>query len=188
MGEGKKSATDLQEKVKELQRISQQSAGSKNIQANLQRQVNELKKKTEELEKNKQEVNNSLTAAGNKHKQEIAKLKKEADDSRAGNEDITKVKKELEEVQKLVASKDTEIDNQKKDIATKESEIKANKTTVMQLKKIGRNFREKAESTEKTLSELTEEKKKVDEELAKAIEAGGQEDSGSTSKKDEESE
>jgi len=179
--EAKKHSTELQEKVKEHQVAKRESLTAKNVQANLSREINTLKKKVEELEKAKVDLNSSILANATKHKQELVKAKKDAEENKAGGDDLAKVKKELEEAVKNVQLKEAEAEQMKKSVAEKDAENAKNKSTVIQLKKIGRNFREKAEAAEKAVNEITEEKKKVEEELAKIKSEGVPEGSGSTS-------
>merc|ERR1712013_128384 len=49
-----------------------------------------------------------------------------------------------EEAQKSLQEKDEETEKLKKDVAEKDAELAKNKSVLVQLKKIGRNFREKA--------------------------------------------
>jgi len=123
--------------------------------------------KNKELEKNKQEANNPLTVAENKHKQELAMLEKEMEDSRAGNEDMNKVELKLEKVYKLIASKNTEIETLKKKIAWKESVIEANKTLIMQQKIINRNCNINAvlRNARAIITKCEEENKQLEKEL-----------------------
>lgn len=179
--QAKKHQFELQEKTKEHTIAKRDSMSAKNVHANLQRENNTLKKKAEDLEKSKTDLNNSIISTANKHKQELAKAKKDAEDSKAGGEDLVKVKKDLEEATKNAQAKEAESEQLKKEVAEKDSEIKQSKSTVLQLKKIGRNFREKAEAAEKTVSDIAEEKKKVEEELAKIKAEGVPEGTGSTS-------
>jgi len=179
--DAKKHLAELQEKGKEYQIAKRESMSAKNVQANLQREINNLKKKVEELEKTKADLNSTISTAANKHKQDIAKAKKEAEDSKIGGDDLVKVKKELEESQKSVQEKEDEAEKLKKEVGEKDAELAKNKSMLMQLKKIGRNFREKAEAAEKNVSDLTEEKKKVEEELSKIKAEGNAEGSASNS-------
>jgi len=179
--EAKKYFSELQEKGKEYQVVKRESMAAKNVQANLQREINNLKKKAEDLEKSKADLNASILATATKHKQELVKAKKDAEESKAGGDDLGKVKKELEDAQKNVQEKETEAEKLKKDVAEKEAELAKNKSMLMQLKKIGRNFREKAEAAEKNVNDLSEEKRKVEEELDKIKAEGVAEGSGSNS-------
>merc|ERR1719233_500735 len=156
--DAKKHLAELQEKGKEYQIAKRESMSAKNVQANLQREINNLKKKVEELEKSKADLNSTILTAANKHKQDIAKAKKEAEDSKIGGDDLVKVKKELEESQKSVQEKEDEAEKLKKEVGEK-----------------------KAEAAEKNVSDLTEEKKKVEEELSKIKAEGNAEGSGSNS-------
>merc|ERR1719474_2356493 len=63
--EAKKQQSELQTKAKEHQILQQQSLSAKNIQANLQSNVNVLKKKVEEMEKAKTEMTNAMQSAAN---------------------------------------------------------------------------------------------------------------------------
>eukprot|EP00092_Neocalanus_flemingeri_P000848 GFUD01000905.1.p1 GENE.GFUD01000905.1~~GFUD01000905.1.p1 ORF type:complete len:1977 (-),score=934.20 GFUD01000905.1:29-5959(-) len=175
--EAKKHLADLQEKGKEQISIRRENVTSKNVQANLQKEINTLKKKVEELEKTRGELN----VAANKQKQETAKVKKEAEDIKAGSEDISKVKKELEDALKTIQTRDEEAEKTKTSVAEKDAEMTKNKAVVVQLKKIGRSFREKSEAAEKNIVDVTEEKNKLEEELTKLKSEGVPEGSGSTS-------
>jgi len=179
--EAKKNQTELQEKAKEHMVIRREGMAAKNVQSNLSKEINTLKKKLEDLDKAKGDLNTNLATAVNKHKLELAKVKKEADESKTSSDDSNKTKKDLEEAQKTIQVKETEAENLKKTLAEKESEIGKQKATTVQLKKIGRNFREKNDAAEKSLVELTEEKKKVEEELAKVKADGVPEGSESNS-------
>merc|ERR1712083_442249 len=66
----------------------------------------------------------------------------------------------------------TEIEALKSQAATKEEEIAKEKGTVTQLKKIGRKFREQKDEAEKKVAALEEEKKKLEEDLAKKASEG----------------
>merc|ERR1712142_921445 len=187
--ESKKNHSELQEKIKEFTILKRDSVTAKNVQANLQREINTLKKKVEELEKAKVDLNNSISATNNKHKQELLKAKKEVEDSKTGNDDIMKVRKDLEEATKNSQNKETEVEQLKKDLVERDAENNKNKQTILQLKKVGRSFREKYEAAEKNLVEMTEGKKKAEEELNKIKSEGGvPEASGATSEKLEEAE
>ena len=80
------------------------------------------------------------------------------DHNNAGGYDLTKVKINVIEGIKNLKTKEVDAEQLKKEIAEKDAEIKQNKkkhiSMVLQLKKIGRNFRDKAEAAEKTLHDI----------------------------------
>merc|ERR1712034_108908 len=88
----------------------------------------------------------------------IAKVKKEA-------EEIKAVGYDLEVALEAVKRKEAETEQLKKAVARKDVELSKNKSTVIQLKHIGRNFREKAELAEKTLKDFLETNQKRAREL-----------------------
>merc|ERR1719284_727879 len=163
--EAKKQQSELQAKAKEHQILQQQSLSAKNIQANLQSNVNALKKKVEEMEKAKTEMTNAMQAAANNHRMEMESLKKNTEG--AMGEELTKAKRELEAANQANTAKGTEIETLKSQITQKEEEVGKEKNTVRQLKSIGRKFREQKEEAEKKVLALEEEKKKLEEEMAK---------------------
>merc|ERR1719412_2428625 len=160
-----KQQLELQTKAKEHQILQQQSLSAKNIQANLQSNVNALKKKVEEMEKAKTEMTNAMQAAANNHRMEMESLKKNTEG--AMGEELTKAKRELEAANQAITAKGTEIETLKSQITQKEEEVGKEKNTVRQLKSIGRKFREQKEEAEKKVLALEEEKKKLEEEMAK---------------------
>jgi len=109
--EAKKQQTELQTKAKEHQILQQQSLSAKNIQANLQSNVNALKKKVEEMEKAKTEMTNAMQAAANNHRMEMESLKKNTEG--AMGEELTKAKRELEAANQANTAKGTEIETLK---------------------------------------------------------------------------
>merc|ERR1719284_314142 len=163
--EAKKQQSELQTKAKEHQIMQQQSLSAKNIQANLQSNVNALKKKVEEMEKAKTEMTNAMQAAANNHRMEMESLKKNTEG--AMGEELTKARRELEAANQANTAKGTEIETLKSQITQKEEEVGKEKNTVRQLKSIGRKFREQKEEAEKKVLALEEEKKKLEEEMAK---------------------
>jgi len=163
--EAKKQQLELQTKAKEHQIMQQQSLSAKNIQANLQSNVNALKKKVEEMEKAKTEMTNAMQSAANNHRMEMESLKKNTEG--AMGEELTKAKRELEAANQANTAKGTEIETLKSQITQKEEEVGKEKNTVRQLKSIGRKFREQKEEAEKKVLALEEEKKKLEEEMAK---------------------
>jgi len=168
--EAKKQQAELQTKTKEHQTLQQQSISAKNIQANLQNNVNALKKKVEDMEKSKTEITNAMQSAANNHRMEMESLKKNTEG--AMGEELTKARRELEAANQANNAKATEIEALKSQAATKEEEIAKEKGTVTQLKKIGRKFREQKDEAEKKVAALEEEKKKLEEDLAKKASEG----------------
>ena len=177
--EAKKQQAELQTKTKEHQTLQQQSISAKNIQANLQNNVNALKKKVEDMEKSKTEITNAMQSAANNHRMEMESLRKNTEG--AMGEELTKARRELEAANQANNAKATEIEVLKSQAASKEEEIAKDKGTVLQLKKIGRKFREQKDEAEKKVAALEEEKKKLEEELAKKASEGPSAASGAIS-------
>merc|ERR1719209_2565862 len=157
--------------------MQQQSLSAKNIQANLQSNVNALKKKVEEMEKTK--MTNAMQSAANNHRMEMESLKKNTEG--AMGEELTKSRRELEAANQANNAKASEIEALKSQAALKEEEVAKDKSTVLQLKKIGRKFREQKEEAEKKVAALEEEKKKLEEELTKKASEGPSAASGAVS-------
>merc|ERR1719186_2044041 len=74
------------------------------------------KKNVEGVEKNKVEFDSCILLDVNKHKQDLAKVKKEAEKRNAGMEIINKVKKDLEEALKNALFKDAAAEFLKKTV------------------------------------------------------------------------
>ena len=83
---------------------------------------------------------------------------------------LVKVKCDLEDALKNVKTKEAEAEQLKKKASLNDAEIMRQKSTVIQLKKIGRNFRERAEAAEKVNDLITEEKQKIEAEYVKRLE------------------
>jgi len=149
--EKKKVAIETQEKLKELFTLKRDNTSAKNIQANLQREVNGHKKKVEEL----------VT----KHNADVARLKKEAEENKVGSEEVTNLKRELEEVKASNLSSVAELEEVKKTLEDSKAEVDKLRGTNQQLKKIGQSMRSKFQAEEKKVKELEEEKKKLEEEF-----------------------
>ena len=148
-----KLSAESSEKQKELALAKRENAQAKNIQSNLQKENNGLKKKTEELVK--------------LHNTEIAKIKKEAEDSKSsGSDEVTTIKKQLEEAQAVSKDALTKLESVQQTLASKEEVISSSKTTNQQLKKIGQTMRAKFQAEEKKVLALSEEKSKLEAELA----------------------
>jgi len=142
----KKSAELLDKLVNELNAAHGQASSARNAQSNLARQINELKETINSLE------------------HENAKVKKEA-------EEIKVVRYDLEVALEAVKTKEAEAEQLKKAVAGKDAELSKSNSTVIQLKHIGRNFREKAERAEKTLKDFLE----TNQKRAKELEAQNEE-------------
>merc|ERR1719201_1039909 len=110
---------------------------------------------------------------------EMESLKKNTEG--AMGEELTKARRELEAANQANNAKATEIEGLKSQAASKEEEMAKEKGTVLQLKKIGRKFREQKDEAEKKVKELEEEKKKLEEELAKKASEGPRAASGAGS-------
>ena len=82
-------------------------------------------------------------------------------------DDLAKVKRELEDARKNVQEKETEVERLKKDVAEKDAELAKNNLMIMQLRKTGKNFREKAEAAEETVDDLNDEKISIRKERGK---------------------
>ena len=87
-------------------------------------------------------------------------------------EELTKARRELEAANQTNNEKTTEIEALKSQAALKEEEISREKGTVLRLKNIGRKFREQKDEAEKKVEELKEEKRTLEEELAKKASEG----------------
>ena len=168
--ENKKIQAELKERTKEQQTLQQQSASAKNIQANLQNNNNALKKRLEDMDKAKTEMTAAMQAAANNHRTAVEAMKKDSEG--ATTEELTKVKKELETATQTNTAKAAEVESLNTEIREKSANLEKEKATVLQLKKIGRKFREQKESEEKKVKALEEEKKKMEEELAKKLTEG----------------
>merc|ERR1719209_2044647 len=163
--ENKKIQAELKERTKEQQTLQQQNVSAKNIQANLQNNNNALKKRLEDMEKAKTEMTGAMQAAANNHRTAMEAMKKDSEG--ATTEELTKVRKELETANQTITAKAAEVEAFNTKITERDALIEKEKATVLQLKKIGRKFREQKESEEKKVKALEEEKKKMEEELAK---------------------
>ena len=163
--ENKKIQAELKERTKEQQTLQQQNVSAKNIQANLQNNNNALKKRLEDMEKAKTEMTAAMQAAANNHRTAMEAMKKDSEG--ATTEELTKVRKELETANQTITAKAAEVESFNTKITERDALIEKEKATVLQLKKIGRKFREQKESEEKKVKALEEEKKKMEEELAK---------------------
>jgi len=155
--ENRKKSAKLLEIVKELNAANAQARSASNSQSILARQINELKKSINSLE-------HENLAKISKHENEIAKVKKEA-------EEIKVVRYDLEVALEAVKTKEAEAEQLKKAVAGKDAELSKSNSTVIQLKHIGRNFREKAERAEKTLKDFLE----TNQKRAKELEAQNEE-------------
>merc|ERR1712045_100330 len=137
--------------TKEFDSVKRENTTAKTAHANLQKEINGLKKKTEELVKN--------------HNAEIAKAKKEAEENKAGSDEVNNLKKELEETKTAAQSTATQLEEIKKTLEKKEAEQVTLKSNNAQLKQIGTAMRSKYRAEEKKVKELEEEKQKLEEEL-----------------------
>ena len=154
MQEKTKLITESQEKTNQTTLLKRENAQMKNASTNLQKEINGLKKKLEEVVK--------------AHTVELAKLKKEMDVSKADvGETTTNLRKELEEAKAAAALKDEEQKALRESITAKDAVLKKHKEDNHQLRKIGNNFRTKFQDEEKKSKELLEEKEKLNEELSK---------------------
>ena len=179
--EGKIQVSLLQEKMKEQQTKQQQSMSAKSIQIfNLQSNVNALNKKNNEMEA---KLKDSERLQEDKDKlmrmvQSLTKVKKELDikvaavateleaskqaltqAELAGAQELAIVKSALKTVNQTNEAKVTEIESLKCQLAENEEDANKNKMTVIQLKKIGRMFREQKEEAEKKMTALVEERR-----------------------------
>ena len=111
--------------------------------------VNALKKKVEDMERSKAEITTAMQSATNNNRMEMESLKKNTEGTMG--EELAKVRRELE-------------------AANQTNNAKA--TKMFQLKKIARKFREQKDEAEKKGAALEEEKKKLEEELAKTASEG----------------
>jgi len=160
--EYRKKSAELQEKVKELNAANTQARSARNAHSNMARQINALEKSRNTLR------HENLTNIS-KHKMEIARMKKESEESKAVGDDIVNLrnhlecwKKNFEEVLKTIQFKDAEAEQLKRAADEKDAELAKSRSTVIQLKKIGRDFREKAEAAEKAVNDLTVEREKME--------------------------
>ena len=151
--EKNKMATDIQEKLKELATTKKENSTAKNIQANLQREINGLKKKTEEIVKT--------------HNMEMAKMKKDAEENKAGGEEVNNLRKELEDSKVSSLTMAGQLDEAKKTIESLQTDSDKLKSNNNQLKQIGKTMRSKFQAEEKKVKELEEEKAKLTEEKLK---------------------
>ena len=76
------------------------------------------------------------------------------------------MKKELEAAQSVAKDSTAQLDSVKKTLASREEALNTSKTTNLQLKKIGQTMRAKFQAEEKKVQALTEEKTKLEAELA----------------------
>ena len=133
--------------------LQQQSVSAKNIQANLQSNIKILNKKVDDMTNN--------------HRMEMELLRKNTEG--AMREKVAKARREVEAANQENIAKTTEIEALKSQSVTKDEEIAKEKGTVTQLTKIGRKFREQKAEAEKKVAALEEEKKKLEEDLAKKV-------------------
>jgi len=160
--ETKRLEKEIQEKNTENNKLSMASVTAKNATANLSKSVNDQKRKIEELEKEKNDAKSALQAAAAKHRQEIIEAKKDADQSKSGQEEANKIKKELTDSKEALTAKEQELEQLKKDSEDKTEQLNKLKNNNVQLKKIGRNFREKLTLAETENNKITEEKTSLD--------------------------
>jgi len=152
----------------EKRQLEEKLAGQTKALEAVEQQMNaaqqENRKKSAELLKSIYSLEHEKLAIISKHENEIAKVKKEA-------EEIKAVGYDLEVALEAVKTKEAETEQLKKAVARKDVELSKNKSTVIQLKHIGRNFREKAELAEKTLKDFLE----TNQKRAKELEAQNEE-------------
>merc|ERR1711874_339964 len=127
--EGKRKDKEIHDKNMENSKLSQQNVHGKNATSNMNKTINDQKKKIEELEQARNEAKNTLIAAANKHKQEIAEAKKEALQNKSGQEEANKTKKELEETKESLKAKEEELkakENECTETKSQNDKMKAN--------------------------------------------------------------
>ena len=185
---GKIQEAELQKKMREQQTKQQQSMSAKSIQIfNLQNNVNALNKKNNEMEtkvkdsEKLQEDNvklmrmvQSLTKVKKGLDIKVAAIATELEASKqaltqaelVGAQELAIVKSALKTVNQTNEARVTEIESLKCQLAEKEEDANKDKATMLQLKKIGRMFREQKEEAEKKMTALVEEKEKLEEEVS----------------------
>ena len=131
-------------------------------------------KKLEEDKAKLAEMVHSLTAAKKQTEDELAANTVELETlKQASAQDQEEAKKQEAELQtKTEELLTNEIEALKSQAAQKDEEIAKDRGTVLQLKKIGRKFREQKDEAEKEVAALKEEKMKLVEELAKTASEG----------------
>ena len=121
------------------------------------------------LTKNKKQLDvkvAAMTSELESSKQTELQTKKEMTNAiLSGAQELAIVKSDLETINQTNKAKVTEIETLRSQLAAKEEEATKNKMTLIQLKKIGRMFREQKEEAEKKMAAVEEEKKEVEEEL-----------------------
>ena len=92
-----------EEEAKTYQAMLLQSAAARNIQENLENNIDTFKKHVEDLERTKTELNNAVTAAANNHRNAMDSLRKDTD------AELNKLKKELKYVEEDKKKMETEV-------------------------------------------------------------------------------
>ena len=181
--EGKIQEAELQKKMREQQTKQQQSISAKSIHIfNLQNNVNALNKKNKEMETKKLQEDKdklmrmveSLTKVKKELDVKVAAIATELEASKqaltqaevAGAQELAIVKNALKTVNQTNEAGVTEIESLKCQLAEKEEDANKDKMSILQLKKIGRMFREQKEEAEKKMTALVEEKEKLEEEVS----------------------
>jgi len=144
--EAKKFKEEYEKKVKELKSLSSRETAQKNQLGNLSKQNNDLRKKVDEMEKIKSEN----TTAINKLKQDLQSAQQKPLEPRVNEENVA-LKSKLETIEK-----------EKLGLTEELTKMKQN---MMNLRKIGRKFRQEAEVAKKELEKAVEEKAQIDEKL-----------------------
>ena len=140
----------------ELEMTKQQLTQAKIIQDNLQNNVVTLKKQVEDLERTKINMNTAVLAAGNNHRNVVESLRKDAEETVAGN---LKAKKELESVI------ETERAALEAKLSEKDKQVEAQQNIIFKhYRDIGRRFQEQLEAADKQVAQLQMEQ---EQELAK---------------------
>ena len=112
------------------------------------------------MEKVQAEMAAAMQAAADDHRAAVEAMKRE---SERATEELSKTKKELETAIQTNTAKTAEVDALNTRIEEKDALVEKEKVTVLQLKKIGRKFRELKEIEEKKVKALEEDERRMEE-------------------------
>jgi len=178
----KQQVAELQEEVNVLRNARNKIQISEDVKKELEAETKQLKAenteleeeraqciihKSEEMDKNMKLMKEMQEAVASAEGASGA-MKKDSENA----EELTKVIKELETATQTSTAKAAEVESLNIKIKEKDAFIVKEKATILQLKKIGRKFREQKESEEMKVKALEKENKKMDEELTKKATEG----------------
>jgi len=159
----------------ELEKVQKDLEGAKNEVQRLKDQNERLALKTLDIEKMEKTLMN-LRDENAKGKNIRFELERELDEQRKKSNEVSnntkdeleKVLKDLEKALQCQRRSETETIEFKNEVKRKENELSSQKITILQLKKIGRNYREKAEAADKREAEAKAHLSAIEGELIRA--------------------